>query len=325
MRNPAAAGTGTARAASGDRISSSSAGSDATRPGAWTVRDRVLSLRNPVVMGILNTTPDSFSDGGELPDVPAALRRAETMLDEGATVLDVGGESTRPGADPVPEAREIERVVPVVEALVSRLDATVSVDTRKAAVARAALDAGARVVNDVSGLAWDPAMAAVVAGSGAGVVLMHMRGDPSDMQERTEYADVVDDVASELGDAVRRARDGGIDPSRIVVDPGFGFAKTAPQSLLLLRHLGSFAALGHPVLVGPSRKSFLGEIVGVPPRERTAATVAACVLAWLGGATIFRVHDVAPVVQALEVARTVAPTVAPSVAASVAATGEAPR
>lgn len=313
MRNPAAAGAGTARAESGDRTSSPSAMSDANLPNAWTVRDRVLPLRKPVVMGILNMTPDSFSDGGELAGVPSALDRAEVMLSDGATLLDVGGESTRPGADTVPEAREIERVVPVVEALVSRLDAVVSVDTRKAAVARAALDAGARVVNDVSGLAWDPGMAGVVAGSGAGVVLMHMRGDPSDMRERTEYADVVGDVVSELGDAVRRARDGGIDPSRIVVDPGFGFAKTAHQSLLLLRHLRSFTTLGHPVLVGPSRKSFLGEITGVPPGERTAATAAACVLAWLAGARIFRVHDVGPIVQALEVARAVAPT------------GEAPR
>ncbi|MGD2070234.1 MAG: dihydropteroate synthase, partial [Gemmatimonadota bacterium] len=174
----------------------------------------------PVIMGVLNVTPDSFSDGGELAGVAGALYRAVDMVREGATILDVGGESTRPGAAPVPERREVERVVPVIEALVQRLDVVVSVDTRKSGVARAALDAGAHVVNDVSGLASDPAMAEVVAASGAGLVLMHMRGTPGDMDERTDYRDLVGEVVGELGRSLERARAGGVEAERIVVDPG---------------------------------------------------------------------------------------------------------
>lgn len=274
-------------------------------PPAWRVRDRLLPLDRPLVMGVLNLTPDSFSDGGELGSVDRALRRAERLVEEGADLLDAGGESTRPGAGEVPAAEEARRVIPFLEAAVRRFDVPLSVDTRKAAVARAALDAGVQVVNDVTGLAGDPGMAPLVAGSGAGVVLMHMRGEPDTMMERTDYGDLVADVARELGEAVVRARHAGIDPDRIVLDPGIGFAKTGAQNLLLLRHLDRLAALGHPVMVGPSRKRFLGEILGLPPRERVEGTVAACVLAYARGARIFRVHDVRPVRRALTVARAI--------------------
>jgi len=258
-------------------------------------------LDRPRVMGILNVTPDSFSDGGELPGVDAALRRGEDMLREGASLLDVGGESTRPGARAVPLEEELRRVLPVVEALVRRFSIPVSVDTRKAAVARAALDAGAHVVNDVSGLTHDPALGREVARAGAGLILMHMRGTPQDMGTRAHYAEVAEEVATELSGAVARARLAGVPDESLVLDPGIGFAKTPAQSLQLLRDLGSLRTLGFPLLVGASRKSFLGEILGVPPRERVTGSAVAAVLAWLQGARIFRVHDVAPTVQALAV------------------------
>jgi dihydropteroate synthase len=253
-------------------------------------------------MGILNVTPDSFSDGGELPSAAEVLRRAERMIDEGAALLDVGGESTRPGAAEIAADDETRRVVPAIEALSREFDVPISVDTRKADVARKALDAGASIVNDVSALAFDPRMGGVVAESGAGVVLMHMRGTPADMRERAVYSDVTAEVRAELAEAVERALDAGIRSDAIALDPGFGFAKDATQSLRLLGELPKLATLGFPMLVGPSRKSFLGEILALPPKERAVGTAAACVLAYLGGARIFRVHDVAPVVQALAVA-----------------------
>lgn len=254
-------------------------------------------------MGILNVTPDSFSDGGELTSVGDAVDRAARMVEDGADLLDVGGESTRPGAREVPRDREIERVAPVVEALTTRFELPVSVDTRKAAVARAALEHGAAVVNDVSGLAFDPELGGVVARSGAGLVVMHMRGDPGDMTRRARYDDVAGEVVDELRDALARAEEAGIEPERIAVDPGIGFAKTAEHSLEMLARLDALGELGRPVLVGPSRKSFLGHVLGVPPSRRLAGTISACVLAYARGARIFRVHDVGPVVEALAVAR----------------------
>ncbi len=270
-------------------------------PMAWRIRDGLLDLHRPRVMGILNLTPDSFSDGGELPGVDAALRRGEAMLREGASLLDVGGESTRPGARPVPVEEELRRVVPVVEALVRRFPHPISVDTRKAVVARAVLEAGAHVVNDVSGLAFDPDLGREVARAGAGLVLMHMRGTPGDMGERAHYGDVAGEVAAELSEAVARARAAGVPDGSLVLDPGIGFAKTPAQSLRLLRDLGPLRRLGFPLLVGASRKSFLGEILGVPPGERVTGSAVAAALAWLQGARIFRVHDVAPTLQALAV------------------------
>ena len=288
---------------------------------------RILDTSRPLVMGILNVTPDSFSDGGEVFGDPArALARAQEMVRAGAALLDVGGESTRPGAATVSAEEEAARVLPVIEALVAELPVPVSVDTRKAPVARAALAAGAAIVNDVSGLAHDPDMGAAVAEAGAGLVLMHMRGEPGDMMQRAVYADVVREVAAELRASVARARAVGVEEEAIVVDPGIGFAKTAEQNLTLLRRLAELGELGRPVMVGPSRKSFLGRILDVPPPERVAGTVAACVAAFAGGARIFRVHDVAPVAQALRVAEAIAleaipdaPAHAPMAAAGAAA------
>jgi dihydropteroate synthase len=258
-------------------------------------------------MGILNVTPDSFSDGGELADDPSlALARAYAMVEAGAALLDVGGESTRPGAALVGLDEELRRVLPVIEALARELPVPISVDTRKAAVASAALAAGAAVVNDVSALAHDPAMGEVAARAGAGLVLMHMRGEPSTMMEHARYGDLMREVARELEGAIAKARAAGVSDAAIVVDPGVGFAKTAEQNLTLIRRLAELTELGRPILVGPSRKSFLGRILDVPPEERVAGTVAACVAAYVQGARIFRVHDVLPVVQALRVAEAIA-------------------
>lgn len=280
--------------------------SDLGAPGGrWYHAGGSISLATPVVMGVLNVTPDSFSDGGDIRDVGSALARAELMIEAGARMLDVGGESTRPGAAEVPADEEVARVIPVVRAIANRFDAPVSIDTRKAQVARAALDVGAVVVNDVSGLAFDVDMASVVAERGAGIVVMHMRGTPADMSEKATYEDVVDEVVAELGESVAHARTAGVESERIVVDPGIGFAKKAEQSLALIAATDRIAAMGFPVLVGPSRKSFLGSVLGVPPMERAVGTAVACLLAYQKGARIFRVHDVAPTVQALAVARAV--------------------
>ena len=274
----------------------------------WRIREGEIPLGSPVVMGILNLTPDSFSDGGLHLDPERALAHAEAMVEDGAGLIDVGGESTRPGAHPVPADEELRRILPFLERAAGRLDVPLSVDTRKAEVARAALAAGARVVNDVSGLAHDPEMAATVAAAGAGVVLMHTRGTPTDMAERAHYGNVGAEVAEELGAAVARARAAGIPDGAVVVDPGIGFAKSAEHSIALLGDLGPIRALGFPVLVGPSRKSFLGTLLDAPPEERLPGTLAACVVAYLEGARIFRVHDVRPVRRALIVAEAIATT-----------------
>ncbi|MSR22297.1 MAG: dihydropteroate synthase [Gemmatimonadetes bacterium] len=275
------------------------------RPRAWAIAGGEILLDRPVIMGILNLTPDSFSDAGELPDVGAALERAGRMVEEGAGLLDVGGESTRPGARSVPAEEEIRRVVPVVEALRSRWPVPLSVDTRKALVARAALASGAAIVNDVSALAFDPEMAGMVRETGAGLVLMHMRGTPEEMVGRARYDDLEGEVVAELEAAVDRALGAGIRRDALVVDPGLGFAKTASQSLRILASLDRLGALGLPILVGPSRKSFLGEVLGVPPSWRAVGSAVACVMAYLAGARIFRVHDVAVASQALRVAEAI--------------------
>ena len=276
-----------------------------SHPQVWEIAGGSISLADPVVVGILNLTPDSFSDGGQFPGLEVVVRRAEQMVQEGAGILDVGGESTRPGASAVEVGEELRRVLPVVEALVEGLGVPISVDTRKAQVAGAALAAGAAVVNDISALVFDPGMVDVVAKAGAGVVLMHMRGTPETMRDRTDYDNLPADVAYELGLAVDHAEKRGIGPEAIVLDPGIGFAKTSRQSLALLGEIPRLRKLGFPVLVGPSRKSFLGDLLKVRPQERAVGTAAACLIAYQGGARLFRVHDVAPTVQALTVAQAV--------------------
>jgi dihydropteroate synthase len=249
--------------------------------------------RRTLIMGILNVTPDSFSDGGRYLQRDAALRRAADMASAGADIIDVGGESTRPGARPVPADEELGRVLPVIEALAAQPGLVVSVDTRKAQVARAALEAGAAMVNDVSAMTADPEMASVVASYGAAICLMHMRGTPETMQHDPRYGDVVGEVAAYLRERVEAAVASGIPRDRILVDPGFGFGKTLEQNLEMLRRLREFTALGCPVLVGTSRKSMLGALLGgVPPMDRTEGTAATVALAIANGASVVRVHDV---------------------------------
>ena len=278
-------------------------------PEGWVTRTGSIPLDRPVIAGILNLTPDSFSDGGRYLSPDSALAQADILVSEGAAILDLGGESTRPGSEPVPEAEELGRVLPVVEALTRRHPGIpVSVDTVKAAVARAALDAGAAIVNDVSAFRLDPAMAGVVAATGAGVILMHSRGSVSTMArlDHAEYApDVVTGVRDELAAALERALESGIAAERIVLDPGFGFAKTAEQNLALLDGLEALRPLGRALLVGPSRKRFLGSVTGREVAERDVATAAACVLAWERGARLFRVHQVGVTRDALAVAHAV--------------------
>jgi dihydropteroate synthase len=261
------------------------------------------------IVGVLNLTPDSFSDGGRLldghgaADRDAVLRAADAMVAEGAGVIDLGGESTRPGAQTIPVAEEIARVAPALEALAKRFDVPLSIDTRKSAVAAAALDVGASIVNDVSGLGHDPALAELVARRGAGLVLGHLRGEPATMQHQIVFRDVVEEVGDELARSVVRARAAGVARERIAVDPGIGFGKRLPQNLALLARVGEIRQrLDLPVLVGPSRKSFLGELTGDPAGERDAATHAACAVAIFAGADAVRVHDVAGARRAAAVA-----------------------
>lgn len=274
----------------------------------WELARGALPLDRPVVVGILNVTPDSFSDGGRYLSPELALRHAATLVESGADVLDVGAESTAPGATPVSADEEWRRLEPVLRELVQAFPALpLSVDTVKSVTARRALELGAWAVNDVSGLRLDPAIAEVCAEHGAGLVLMHSRGSVSDMAtyQHAEYRDVAAEVAAELRRSVAAAEAHGIPRSRLVVDPGLGFAKTPEQSIAALRGLPGLAGLGCPVMVGPSRKRFLGALTGKDVSARDAATAAACVAAFWLGASLFRVHAVAPVKEALAVAHAI--------------------
>lgn len=260
--------------------------------------ERVFDCRQrPYVMGILNVTPDSFSDGGLYLQPEQALKHAETMLAAGADIIDVGGQSSRPGAVPVPAEVEYARAVPVIREIVQRYGALVSVDTYRASVAAAALDAGAVLVNDISALRFDAQMAPLIARRGASVVLMHMQGIPQTMQQAPTYRHVLDDVYSFLAERLHCALQYGIARQRIVLDPGFGFGKTVQHNLDLLHGLEHFGALGQPLLVGTSRKSFLGRLLQRQVWDRLEGTLATVLYAVLRGAALVRVHDVAPVVQ----------------------------
>lgn len=248
-------------------------------------------------------TPDSFSDGGRYLDADAAVRHGEELFRDGASILDVGGESTRPGAVEVDEAEELRRVEPVVAALAG--GATVSIDTSKAAVAEAALDAGAAIVNDVTAFKRDPEMASLCAERGVGVVLMHMPGNPRTMQDDPRYGDVVDDVKAFLAERVEFAVGEGIDEERIWLDPGIGFGKALEHNLELLRRLGELRELGRPLVVGTSRKSFIGKVDGSDVEDRIGGSIATSVLAAAEGADVLRVHDVAEMTQALAVTNAV--------------------
>jgi dihydropteroate synthase len=263
--------------------------------------DHVLDLGEPRVMGILNVTPDSFSDGGRFNSTAAALRHAFAMVDAGAAVIDVGGESTRPGAQPVSVQQELDRVIPVVAALAREIPVPLSVDTSKPQVMREAAAAGASIINDITALAAQGA-AATVSELGLPVCLMHMQGEPRSMQLQPHYEDVVTEISSYLLQRVRVCLDAGISAERIILDPGFGFGKSLRHNLELLRNLEVFAGLGYPLLVGVSRKSMIGQLLGVRSvEERLSGSLAAAVVAAMKGASILRVHDVRETVDALRV------------------------
>jgi dihydropteroate synthase len=278
-------------------------------PYPWTLRDRTFRWgERTYVMGVLNTTPDSFSDGGQFNSVSTALTQAQALVQGGVDILDIGGQSTRPGATTVTVEEELQRVVPVIEAIRrskdDRLSATViSVDTTRAVVARAAVRAGADIVNDISGGTFDDAMVATVADLGVPIILMHLRGTPATMQQHTDYGDLIAEIYHVLEQHIERAIAAGVSRDHIAIDPGIGFAKTYPQNLDILRHIPDFRPLGCPILIGPSRKSFLGWILNQPdPQQRVWGTAAACCGAIAGGADLLRVHDGREMVEVAKVA-----------------------
>jgi dihydropteroate synthase len=254
------------------------------------------------VMGVLNVTPDSFSDAGRYADYDSAVARGLLMADEGADIVDVGGESTRPGADPVPEEEEIGRVVPVIKELAAKLAIPISIDTYKSGVARAALDAGAALINDISGMTFDSGMAPLAAEAGVPVALMHIKGTPKDMQADPVYDSLMSEISNYLRDKAQAAMAAGVSRNKIIIDPGIGFGKTVEHNLEIINRVAEFKSLGYPVLIGPSRKSFIGKVLGLEPDQRlegTAAAIAACVA---GGASIVRVHDVKEMVRVTRLA-----------------------
>lgn len=249
------------------------------------------------VMGILNVTPDSFSNGGKYLNLRDAVQRAQEIVAEGADIIDVGGESTRPGSLPISPSEEIKRVVPVVERLAQTLDVPISVDTYKSEVARQALEAGAHLINDISGLRFDPQMAGVVAEYGAPVVVMHIKGTPRDMQQNPTYRDLLSEIAAYLRKSIELATVAGISREKVIIDPGIGFGKTAQYNLKIIRRLRELTSLGQPILIGPSRKSFIGQVLDLPVEERLEGTAAAVALSILNGAHLVRVHDVKEMVR----------------------------
>jgi dihydropteroate synthase len=244
------------------------------------------------IMGVLNVTPDSFSDGGMFLRLDDAVRQGMKMIEEGADIIDVGGESTRPGSDPLPTEEELSRVIPVIESLSSKTDLPISIDTYKAEVARRALDAGAQMINDISALRFDPKMRQVASEFEVPVVLMHIRGTPKEMQKNPTYDDVIAEITEYLRQSIRLAEGGGVDPGKIIVDPGIGFGKRLEDNLNILKNLKEFSILGCPVLVGCSRKSFIGKILDLPVEERLEGSLGALAAAVMNGANMVRVHDV---------------------------------
>src|SRR5262245_22052624 len=270
----------------------------------WKCRDRILDLGRPQVMGVLNVTPDSFSDGGRFIDRASALAHARSMIEEGAAIIDVGGESTRPGADAAGLDEELDRVVPVIETLRRDCGEFISVDTSKPEVMRAAVAAGADIVNDIRAFN-EPGALAAAAESGAGVCLMHMQGEPRTMQDAPHYDDVLAEVSAFLAARMRACHDAGIGPARIAIDPGFGFGKRVSDNLALLKQLAVLEPLGAPVVVGLSRKSMLAKLTGRPVDQRLAGSVSLAAIAVLHGARIVRAHDVGATVDAVRVAAAV--------------------
>lgn len=254
-----------------------------------------------VIMGVVNVTPDSFSDGGRFYGVDEAVRQGLQLAAEGAHILDIGGESTRPGSDPVATADEIARVIPVIEQLAQKCDALISVDTNKAEVAQAAMDAGAHLINDITALKGDENMASVTAKTGAALVIMHMQGTPRNMQQNPTYGDVVAEVVEFLAKQAQVAMDAGVPREKIIVDPGIGFGKTVEHNLSLIANMAKLVELGYPILLGASRKAFIGTLTGKPVEDRLWGTIGVHVVGAALGADIVRVHDVAPLKDALVV------------------------
>lgn len=263
-------------------------------------------------MGIVNVTPDSFSDGGDFLDPEQAIAHGLRMADEGADILDVGGESTRPGACPVSHAEELRRVLPVIEGLVAGGSTAISIDTRHPEVAAAALRAGACIVNDIQASRTDPTLWELVRDTGAGYVCMHMQGEPLGMQDRPHYGDVTAEILAFFRNRIERLGALGVDPARVVIDPGIGFGKTVRHNLEVLRDIGDFTRLPHPVLLGVSRKSFLGRVTGASTHDRLASGLACTIWAARLGVRIFRTHDVAPTVQALQMLTAIESAAAPA-------------
>lgn len=272
----------------------------------WRFRGGSFDLgERPLVMGILNLTPDSFSDGGSYRSRQEAVAAAAKMVADGADIIDVGGESTRPGAELISAGMEADRVVPVIELLAGRVDVPISVDTWKADVAEAAIKAGASIINDISAMTFDPGMAAVVAATGAGIVLMHNRGKPAEMQRNTAYADIVAEVRDFLAERIDAATDAGIEVEQIVVDPGIGFGKSVAGNLELIRDLPFLASLRRPILMGTSRKSFIGAVLDRGVSDRVFGTAATVAVSMLNGASIFRVHDVLAIRDTVDMVRAI--------------------
>ncbi|MCX8159465.1 MAG: dihydropteroate synthase [Candidatus Saccharicenans sp.] len=270
------------------------------------IRGKKLTIGpEPWLVGILNVTPDSFSDGGKYFEPERAVERALQMVEKGARIIDIGGESSRPGSREVPEEEELARVMPVIKRLRPQTTALLSIDTRKSRVARTALEEGADLVNDISALRHDPDMTGTVAGAGVPVILMHMLGTPETMQLNPQYADLLAEIRAFFLERIRQAEEGGIASDRIIIDPGIGFGKNLEHNLTLLNRLDHFLDLGKPILVGPSRKSFIGLILEEPVERRLEGTLAAAVLSWLRGAAIIRVHDVLETKRALLVAQSI--------------------
>jgi dihydropteroate synthase len=263
-------------------------------------------LKKTFVMGILNVTPDSFSDGGLYLDTESAIDRALRMVNDGADIIDIGGESTRPGSDPVPIDEELKRTIPVIETLAQKIQVPISIDTYKAVVAKKALDAGASMVNDISGLRFDPEMKKIVSAYQVPVVIMHIRGKPKDMQKNPVYASLIPEIIEFLKESIAIAADAGIAQDTIIIDPGIGFGKTFEHNLEIIHNLHMFSKLGKPLLVGLSRKAFIGKILGdASPEERLEGTAAAAAISIFNGANIIRVHDVKEMVKVAMVANAI--------------------
>lgn len=269
----------------------------------FVLRCRGADLRlgdRTLIMGVLNITPDSFSDGGLFFEPHKAIEHGLLMAEEGADIIDVGGESSRPGSDPVPLDEELKRVIPVIEGLASHLKIPISVDTYKSQVAERAIEAGAQMINDISGLRFDPQMPAVAAQYDTPLIIMHIKGSPKTMQQDPSYEDLMGEIIDYLREGIEKAERGGVDPQQVIVDPGIGFGKRVQDNLVIINRLESLNTLGRPLLIGTSRKSFIGAVLGAELHQRGVGTLATVAVSILKGAHIVRVHDVAPIKQTVE-------------------------